>query len=301
MGPMTSPFAPPPEEASVPLPPPTTGGPPPPPPTGPAPASPPPPPPGTTSSPPPPPGPERTPPPPPAAEPPTPPPPPPESVEPGADGQSAPEQEPDDAGARPVDDDLSDLLDRLHDDLELERAASVDDDQELTDPRDLERPTTESIVIESEGGLEFQPTFPSWAARVVTLLVDAVIVNIAVFPGFFMIAAGSGILALLGIVLVFFGFVAVNVSYAQSVARTGQWIGNRVTKTRVVDARTGRNLDVASAGARFAVRHVISPILLIGFIVAFGNSQRRTFHDRVATSVVIARPRETWSAGDGSA
>ena len=87
-------------------------------------------------------------------------------------------------------------------------------------------------------------------------------------------------------------------SYAQSVAKNGQWIGNRILNTRVVDGRTGTNLDVSRAAARFTVRHLLSPILLLGYLPALFDPQRRTFHDRIVTSVVIARPRATWSAGD---
>ena len=37
---------------------------------------------------------------------------------------------------------------------------------------------------------------------------------------------------------------------------------------------------------------------LIGFLVALGNSQRRTFHDNIAGTVVARRPRATWSIDD---
>jgi uncharacterized RDD family membrane protein YckC len=46
------------------------------------------------------------------------------------------------------------------------------------------------------------------------------------------------------------------------------------------------------------VRFLISPIFLLGFLIAFFDGQRRTFHDRIAETVVIGRPREVWSSDD---
>ena len=37
---------------------------------------------------------------------------------------------------------------------------------------------------------------------------------------------------------------------------------------------------------------------MIGFLVALGNSQRRTFHDNIAGTVVTRPPRATWSIDD---
>jgi uncharacterized RDD family membrane protein YckC len=42
----------------------------------------------------------------------------------------------------------------------------------------------------------------------------------------------------------------------------------------------------------------VSSILCIGFLVALGNSQRRTFHDNIAGTVVTRPPRATWSIDD---
>ena len=60
----------------------------------------------------------------------------------------------------------------------------------------------------------------------------------------------------------------------------------------------GADIDVGRAALRLLVRHLISTILLIGFLVAFTDGQRRTFHDRLARTVVIGREREVWTSGD---
>ena len=44
------------------------------------------------------------------------------------------------------------------------------------------------------------------------------------------------------------------------------------------------------------VRYLISTIFFIGFLIAFTDGQRRTFHDRLARTVVVGRAREVWTA-----
>jgi len=118
-------------------------------------------------------------------------------------------------------------------------------------------------------------------------------------PGLAFLTFGSGALAIvLGAVLLFAGFCVATVLYARGVSRTGQSIGNRLTKTHVVDARNGHTIAAGEAGTRYVVRMLISMILFIGFLVALGNSQRRTFHDNIAGTVVIQRPRASWSIDD---
>lgn len=193
--------------------------------------------------------------------------------------------------------DLSDLLDQLHDDIDIEASsAGTTIDAPLTDPRDLERPTGDNIVIESTGGLEFRPDFASFGTRFAGALIDGIALSIAMLPGWLVIVRSSGIV--LGALVLVAGFFLANVWYASSVSRTGQWIGNRIMKTKVVNGINGSNLDMGYAGARFAARHIFSVILLLGFLIALTDPQRRTFHDRVAGSVVVGRQRATWSADD---
>lgn len=199
--------------------------------------------------------------------------------------------------------DLSDLLEQLHDDYDLEAdSAPVPTEAPLTDPRDLERPVTETIVIESTGGLEYRPVFASFGSRLKGAVIDGLVLSLAMVPGgFVLLQTSGGTYTLLGMLLLVVGFVVATVSYARSVSRTGQWFGNRIANTKVVSATNGAHLDAGHAGARFAGRHLVSVIFLFGFIVGLTDSQRRTFHDRLAGSIVVGRPRATWSAGDDDA
>lgn len=309
-----TPPVPPPPPASGQVPPPP---PPPPPAPGPvqsppaAPSAPPPPPPPVPV--PPPPAPVPPPPPATAAVPPAPAPPPPSHppVAPASASEPTQAAVPAPTAPAPADDDLADILARLDDEpkptpdtldgvpeTSAAAASAPAIGEELTDPRDLERPSTASdIVIESDGGIDFDPTFASFDKRTLELVIDITVVGLVLIPGLLLAALG-GAMAVLGALVVVLGFVLVTVLAARSVASTGQWIGNRVADTRIVDGINGSNINMGRAALRFVVRFLVSTILLLGFLIAFTDGQRRTFHDRIAGTVVIGRPREVWTADD---
>ncbi|MEP1126576.1 MAG: RDD family protein [Ilumatobacter sp.] len=170
----------------------------------------------------------------------------------------------------------------------------------LTDPRDLARPSSASgIVVEVGSGVGFDPTFATFGQRALGAIVDTIVVTLAVLPGFLLLRLTDGAgLALLALLLMVGGFTAVVVLAARSIATSGKWIGNRVTGTTVVDGINGSFVDPGRAGLRMIGRHVLSPFLLLGYLVALPDGQRRTFHDRLAGTVVIRRSREVWNADD---
>ncbi len=171
----------------------------------------------------------------------------------------------------------------------------------LTDPRDLQRPSKASdIVIESEGGLEFDPTFAPFSKRALELIIDTLVLWLALLPGV-IIAAVASSLWFVGLLVSLTGFVLFVVFAARSTASSGQSLGNRVAGTRVVDGINGANIDVGRAALRMTVRHLISTIFFFGFLIAFADGQRRTFHDRLASTVVIGRDREVWTADEHGA
>ena len=197
-----------------------------------------------------------------------------------------------------VDADLQDLLDRLHEDMALgEQSPVVPVGTSPTSPTSVTRPSLASdVVIEVGDGIAFQPTFASFGARFAGLLIDVLVLTACCLPGIALLALGSGgATTLLGAILMFAGFCVATVVYARGVSRRGQSIGNRVTNTHVVDARNGHFVAAGDAGTRYVLRMLISMILFVGFLMALGNSQRRTFHDNVAGTVVIRPARASWS------
>ncbi len=169
----------------------------------------------------------------------------------------------------------------------------------LTKPTDVERPERAKVAtIESEGGIDFDPALASYGARFVELVIDNALVLLAMVPGIALVVVGSTPLIIVGLLLMLVGFGGVTVLYARAVSRTGQWVGNRITSTKVVDARNGRTITTGEAGLRFVLRYFASSILYIGFLLALFNSQRQTFHDMVVGTVVTRPPRATWSIDD---
>lgn len=169
----------------------------------------------------------------------------------------------------------------------------------LTKSTDVERPQQAGVgQLESEGGIDFDPDVASYGARFAGLLIDNLVVSLILLPGIALVLVGSTASVILGVLAMIAGFAVATVLYARAVSTTGQWIGNRVTNTKVVDVRNGRMVTAGEAGLRFVIRYVVSSIFYIGFLVALGNSQRRTFHDNIAGTVVTRPPRATWSIDD---
>ncbi len=195
--------------------------------------------------------------------------------------------------------DLGDILAQLEEDPDDPIAMAPEVGTELTDARDLDRPKAAEVIVTSDGGLDFDPSFAPFGKRFLAVLIDAAILSLAMLPGLLLIViSGAAVLVALGVLLCIVAFFFVARAYAQSVSTTRQWFGNRIAGTYVVDSVNGANLDMASALTRFIVRHLVSSLLLIGFLLALADGQRRTFHDRFAGSVVVGREREVWTPED---
>ena len=193
--------------------------------------------------------------------------------------------------------DLDDLLSTIGDGGDEAPDLGV----KLTDPRDAERPSSlGQVVIESTGAIDFSPEFASFSTRLAGFLVDSAVTLVAIVPGLLIVLLGSGALRFSGILIAIVGLLFVARWYGSAVSTSGQWLGNRVTGTKVVEVSSGRLLDSSHATSRFLVRAVISPVFLFGFILAFTNSQRRAFHDEFAGSIVTRPTRASWSVDDGA-
>lgn len=169
----------------------------------------------------------------------------------------------------------------------------------LTRPTHASRPTRPaSAAPESLVGIGFDPEFASFGSRAVGLVVDAVVLGAFLLVGFALMVIGSTPLILLGIAALAAGFVAATLLYSRQISATGRSFGNRIANTKVVDARNGQLLDSGAAATRYALRFIVSPVLLFGYVMAFTNSERRTFHDQFAGSVVTRPARATWSIDD---
>ena len=168
----------------------------------------------------------------------------------------------------------------------------------LTAPTDASRPARPETEVVAETGIRFDPVFASFGARAVDLIIDGLVLCLFLLPGIVLVAATSGAGDVFGVAVMAVGFVAATVVNTRAVSRTGQTIGNRVASTKVVDARNGNLVDDGAAATRYVLRFLISPILFLGFLVAFTNPDRRTFHDKFAGTIVTRPPRASWSIDD---
>jgi uncharacterized RDD family membrane protein YckC len=218
----------------------------------------------------------------------------------------APAPVPADAAPTPVtppsghDDELADLLARLHENDGLDAVpAAPAVGADLTKSTDVARPErAAAAIVESEGGIDFDPVFAGFGARAIGLVVDLIVLVVLLIPGIALIVAGSTALIVAGLGVMLVGFVIGTVLYTRAVTATGQSLGNRVAGTKVVDARNGRRVGSGEAAMRYVLRFTVSMIFFVGFLVALGDSQRRTFHDKIAGTVVTRPRRESWSIDD---
>lgn len=67
----------------------------------------------------------------------------------------------------------------------------------------------------------------------------------------------------------------------------GQTIGKKAMNIRVIDFATGGSLDSSKAIVRALVREVSGFVCAIGFIWAFFNNEKQTWHDLAANTVVV--------------
>ena len=66
----------------------------------------------------------------------------------------------------------------------------------------------------------------------------------------------------------------------------GQTIGKRVLGIKVVDASTHKPIGIGRAAVRHGSRYW-SGILLLGYLWMLWDSERQTWHDKIAQSIVI--------------
>ena len=70
---------------------------------------------------------------------------------------------------------------------------------------------------------------------------------------------------------------------------TGQTPGKMAIGARIVDARTGRNLSIGRAVARYLAYFVSALGLFIGYVWVGLDPKKRGWHDHLAGSVVIRK------------
>jgi uncharacterized RDD family membrane protein YckC len=119
----------------------------------------------------------------------------------------------------------------------------------------------------------------TFGARLLAALLDGVIVGVigGVLRAMLGMAAGQGIAFLLG--LAYYIYLEGSPS--------GQTVGKRVLNIRVVDFETGGPLGYGRAALRYVARIVSAIPCLLGYFWMLWDPQKQTWHDKIATTVVV--------------
>jgi uncharacterized RDD family membrane protein YckC len=83
------------------------------------------------------------------------------------------------------------------------------------------------------------------------------------------------------------GVVLYGLIYAVMLHKYGQTPGKKAYNVKVVDAKTGKNVTFVQAVLRFA-SFLFSATILLGLIVPFYRKDKRSLHDLMANTVVLA-------------
>jgi uncharacterized RDD family membrane protein YckC len=98
--------------------------------------------------------------------------------------------------------------------------------------------------------------------------------------------------------------LAVGIGYAGYLEGiSGQTVGKRVLGIRVVDLATGGPIGFSRAVLRYFARILSTIVLLLGYFWMLWDSEKQTWHDKIAGSVVVpssAFPVRNWPGGDAS-
>ncbi|MEA2220007.1 MAG: hypothetical protein QOJ35_2633 [Solirubrobacteraceae bacterium] len=86
------------------------------------------------------------------------------------------------------------------------------------------------------------------------------------------------------VILLFFGIIAYFIYFEGG--PTGQTIGKRTVGIRVVDFATGGPIGFGRGFLRYIGR-IPSSILLLGYLWMLWDPEKQTWHDKIATTVVV--------------
>ncbi|HZK50946.1 MAG TPA: RDD family protein [Actinomycetota bacterium] len=78
---------------------------------------------------------------------------------------------------------------------------------------------------------------------------------------------------------------------------SGQTVGKKLLNIRVVDLGNGQSIGFVRAAVRNVVAYFVSVIFLLGYLWMIWDEEKQTWHDKVASSVVVptdAFPVDKW-------
>lgn len=128
----------------------------------------------------------------------------------------------------------------------------------------------------------------SFGTRLIAALIDgAILFAVNLVLSLVLKGAGSALSVLVGL-----GYYV----YLEG-SPSGQTVGKRAMNIRIVDADTGGPLGYGRAVVRYLGRIVSGFACLLGYLWMLWDKNKQTWHDKMATSVVVptdAYPVEAW-------
>jgi uncharacterized RDD family membrane protein YckC len=129
----------------------------------------------------------------------------------------------------------------------------------------------------------------SFGRRLVASLLDGILVSIVYWIGFAI--GGRGLASVVGIIVSLAYF-----SYFEG-SPSGQTIGKKALGIRVVDFATGGALGFGRGFIRWISRILSTIPCFLGYLWMLWDKEKQTWHDKIATSVVVpesAYPVSKW-------
>lgn len=119
----------------------------------------------------------------------------------------------------------------------------------------------------------------SWGRRFVAYLIDLILITIA---GLIVLAVSNQAVSSLANLVFGFAYFA----YFEGGA-SGQTLGKRALGIRVIDYRTGGAIGYGRGLIRYLGKIISSIPCLLGFFWALWDKEKQTWHDKIATTVVV--------------
>ncbi|MFD0852228.1 RDD family protein, partial [Actinomadura adrarensis] len=131
-----------------------------------------------------------------------------------------------------------------------------------------------------------------WGSRVVGYLIDGVIIGApaGVLYALGLVLAGATDSAGIGFLLIALGYLAtfgVALYFIYQEGTTGQTIGKKQAKIKLVDAQTGQPLGFGKAFLRKICHFADGAACYIGFLWPLWDERKQTFADKICNTLVV--------------
>jgi uncharacterized RDD family membrane protein YckC len=135
----------------------------------------------------------------------------------------------------------------------------------------------------------------NFGQRLVAYLIDVIIYVVALL---ILVAIAAAISESLAIIVYIIGFLGSIVYFAYfEGSPSGQTLGKKVMKIRVIDFNTGGPIGFGRGLLRWVGRLVSGFLCYLGYLWMLWDREKQTWHDKIATTVVVpesAYPVEKW-------